>query len=139
MSPLGKIIPHTAIWHKKDITSQKSSIGEVIFTDRDVKIRETSIMKHLGVCYRSFPATLNMKETHLEITCRKSVGGEFSITITEGIMIGCSSMGVSMKVGTVNCSNSILEIWIEFWIQVDVIWNGIAFEWRIDIFVVKGW
>ena len=133
------MIPHTTIWHKKDITSRKSSIGEVIFTDRDAKIRETSIVKHLGVCYRSFPATLNMKETHLEITCRKSVGGELSITIAEGITIGCSSMGVSMKVGTVNCSNSILEIWIEFWIQADVIWNGVAFEWRIDVFGVKGW
>ena len=102
MSPLSKMIPHTTIWHKKDITSQKSSICEVIFTDRDAKIHETSIMKHLGVCYRSFPATLNMKEMHLEITCHKSVGGELSITIAEGITIGCSSMGVSMKVGTVN-------------------------------------
>ena len=102
MSPLGKMIPHTVIWHKKDITSQKSSIGKVIFTNRDMKIHETSIVKHLGVCYRSFPATLNMKEMHLEITCHKSVGGELSITIAEGIMIGCSSMGMSMKVGTVN-------------------------------------
>ena len=76
-------------------------MGEVIFTDRDAKIHETSVMKHLGVCYRFFPATLNMKETHLEITCHKSVGGELSITIVEGIMIGCSSMGMSMKVGSI--------------------------------------
>ena len=125
------MIPHTVIWHKKDITSGKSSISEVIFTDRDAKIHEMSIVKHLGVCYRSFPATLNMKETHLEITCHKSVGGELSIMIVEGITIGCSSMDVSTKVGTINCSNSILEIWIKFWIQVDVIWNGIAFKWRL--------
>ena len=110
-SPLSKMIPHTMIRHKKSITGRKSSIGEVIFTDRDVEICETSIVKHLRVCYWSFPATLNMNEWHLEIACCKSVGGERSIAVAEGITIGCCCVGVSMEVGAIHSTESVLEIW----------------------------
>ena len=75
----------------------------------------------------------------MDIACHKSIGGELSIAIMEGITIGCCSIGMSMKVGTVDCTNSILKIWIKFGIRVDVIWNRIAFAWGIDVFGVKGW
>ena len=110
MSPLSKMIPHTMIWHKKSITGRKSSIGEVIFIDRDAEICETSIVKHLRVCYWSFPATLNLNKWHLEITCRKSIGGECSIAVMKGIMIGCCCVGMSMEVGAIHSTESVLEI-----------------------------
>ena len=109
-SPLSKMILHTMIRHKKSITGRKSSIGEVIFTDRDAEICETNIVKHLRVCYWSFPTTLNMNEWHLEITCCKSIGGERSIVVMEGIMIGYCCVGVSMEVGAIHSTESILEI-----------------------------
>ena len=110
-SPLSKMILHTMIWHKKSITGRKSSIGKVIFTNGDAEICETSIMKHLRVCYWSFPATLNMNKQHLEIACHKSIDGEHSIAVVEGITIGWCCVGVSMEVGAIHSTESILEIW----------------------------
>jgi hypothetical protein len=39
-------------------------------------------MKHLGVGYRPFPATLDMKKSHIEVTYSEGIGCEGTIAIT---------------------------------------------------------
>ena len=89
------------------------------------------IMEHLSISNRPFPAALNVKKAHVEVTYGKGVGHKGTIVITQGISIGSSGMSIKMR--TVNGSNCIVKEWEKFGVVEDEIWYRVVNSGQSDM------
>ena len=75
-------------------------------------------MEHHSISYRPFPATLDIKESHIEVTNGKGVGCEGTTVMMYGISVRGRS--VHIEVGAVNGSKWVSKKWKKLVVIEDV-------------------
>ena len=87
LMPFSQVIAHPTVWNKKHITRRESHVTEKVLVERYLYVIHDSILPQHSVCNRTVPPTQHIDEKKVEVTSKKAILREVTLSVVHECMI----------------------------------------------------